>query len=908
MNKDFFIENEYVKKQYLNIPGEKWVDKLKYAFNEVDSTNSGKISKEQFLKSRLQYVISNEPMSLSQVSSFFDQINASNDSTITWDQLSDFLMAQQQAEMILATEQNLTIEYVGPEPSVWKQYKRGGRIIKVFYIVAIDNYAVLSDKALNFWDPKTCTISRTFSENEEFIDMALIPSFSRIAIAKANRTVIFYDIRSFVKAKEFISASEVPGDLRTSSKDTAIDIERKLSALDLPLFNKTTALGSWNAKPFLFVGDQDGYIEVFLIETNIALKSKLQITKLSLTRIHSSDITRIMYVDALESFASCSHDGSIKLWKFDEATSSITVINSFKFPDLRLSWIEFVAQTKEFVAITTSHCIAAWRSFTRIWKICETPGYPVTTLIPISISREESWVLTINSNNLVSTYLMPGLNKVDNWYLPTNCHSVCAPSASFIYEGKLFFVGIYMSCWKILCGNSDVAKPHKNAIVGLAISSDSKVASIDRSGTIFLWELSTGKKVRQLNVPDSECVSLAAFDSDCKKLAVAVDDGSIMMLSANSGSILGKIESKNLFGKITAVAFGDLGKNQSLFVSCVSKVIYKFDIITGNRFRYQSSYAGHTEQISFMCVLKKFYLLSIGEGRELFVWKSKSNPIKYAFDDEPTVACDIPNNQIQFIVGDVAGRIHIMSVNSTDHFSVIDAFCMTKEIPISSLCISKRILAVGNNLGFVRVIAINETLELKEIIRTNTDVVKYMATSDEFDILVTAGFDAEMAAYSFVDSLFVGRFGKNKLWNFSKRDTWIKEQPTPSIPYLFRSEEYDSDDDIEKEYSFNEREVSPADIHSINANKAKNSPILPQQQEEFSVSSCRRVIDEVEEMYNTKYGTRKKCSSDNIIKKIEEESRPKREPKFEVKDISLNLFNEDGVFKTIYKQKKPSNK
>ena len=67
-------------------------------------------------------------------------------------------------------------------------------------------------------------------------------------------------------------------------------------------------------------------------------------------------------------------------------------------------------------------------------------------------------------------------------------------------------------------------------------------------------------------------------------------------------------------------------------------------------------------------------------------------------------------------------------------------------------------------------------------------------------------------------------------------------------------------------------------------------------------------IDRIDDMYNTKYGSRKDTESEQIIKRIEEERKPKKLPKFVFKDIELELFNDDGVFKTIYKTENPKYK
>ena len=158
--------------------------------------------------------------------------------------------------------------------------------------------------------------------------------------------------------------------------------------------------------------------------------------------------------------------------------------------------------------------------------------------------------------------------------------------------------------------------------------------------------------------------------------------------------------------------------------------------------------------------------------------------------------------------------------------------------------------------------------------------------------------------FSFTDNLYLGRLGKTKFWDFDDQSTWLQKQPT---------EEFDFEDDEEEdEFIFDEESGTYYSRHQSMARMPKYSTseesLLKPQEEDFTAAQCKKVIEEIEEMFNTKYGKKKETDADRIVKRL---AQPKEDPlrkRLVIKDIDISLFNEDGVFKTIYNPKQKSDK
>ena len=182
---------DYVNRITSRIPGTEWIDKLKFAFNEADKSKNGKVTRKNFVESKIKYLLSTEEeMTDKEINDLFDQINSSGDDTINWYQFADFVMAQQQAQRCAEISSKLDLEYEGPPPAVWKNFVRGAKNIKSIYVPTIDKIVALTERGVNFWDAKTCTISDKFVTNEVLIDMAYISPFQKLALAQNNRKII----------------------------------------------------------------------------------------------------------------------------------------------------------------------------------------------------------------------------------------------------------------------------------------------------------------------------------------------------------------------------------------------------------------------------------------------------------------------------------------------------------------------------------------------------------------------------------------------------------------------------------------------------------------------------------------------------------------------------------------------
>jgi hypothetical protein len=75
------------------------------------------------------------------------------------------------------------------------------------FIRSLGQIVALFETHMTFYDISECIPVRVFQERENFIDFTYMPCVYKIVIAKQNRQVIFYDIRTHEKHPFAISAT-----------------------------------------------------------------------------------------------------------------------------------------------------------------------------------------------------------------------------------------------------------------------------------------------------------------------------------------------------------------------------------------------------------------------------------------------------------------------------------------------------------------------------------------------------------------------------------------------------------------------------------------------------------------------------------------------------------------------------
>lgn len=844
-----------------NVPGNTWVEKIKYAFDEVDVNHKKYISLEQWMSSKLGLIVGSEKLENDRLREYFFQIDSNSDGVVSWEELIEYLTCQQRNINADAFDKNLNLVHVAPDLATAHKFRKTTDCLKVIYVRYIEQIITLTESALTFWN-LDCNQSFHFTDTDGFVDFCYLSCLSRLAIATKNRKIIFLDIKTKSKMPFSIKATVDDDDIPQLSLD---DTKEKLRNFKRhpkpPLYHISTSICSNPEQPLIYVGNQEGRIEIFSLFPSQKVRYSWDAERIKVKILHKGPISQITYLPTMSSFASSGDDGCIYIWKFDEKTKLFSISYSFKeTSSIPINSFVFDERTGSIIYILPAHYFGQWRIFTNQRSIKETPSQMIGLIANVSISEESSFIITVSTNNYISIYTPPNLDLISSWFMNYH-HFLCPPSKAIYINNHLYLVGNYISCWHCQTADSDGLPPHKNPLIdALANDTFGRIITCDETGDIFSWDITSGNKLLSFNLSEKESV-VTSIRSDAlnRRLVVGYSNGEIKIVSAISGSLLSDNHKELLDGGCNYVIFATLASNKYIVAANGRNSIVFYEDHPSKYMRFLRSFHGHTEQISKIYNLKNTYLLSIGMGNELFLWNHKLTvpSFRYSLPNEPTTAADLPFSDSLFLVGDVHGFVHIMNKENQKPISSVNVFKMNILSPISYIESSENLMliVIGNREGYIKYCSFeDDKLIEKEMFCAHFDAIESLAISDKFKIVVSSGRDGEVRVW-FIDELkFVGCLGKHKKWKLDDRSTF-QELPFETEKELFIEKNKDEQTKVENSNfkidfgsKFNTSVISKnGEIINTNEDEDELSPYKPVTQPEFVLPSSEKLFKDIEE-------------------------------------------------------------
>lgn len=763
-----------------NLPGKTWIEKLRVAFEEAANSNGQEVCLERWTKSNLKYLIEDTILSDEQMTEYFSQIDANTDFVISWNELVAYIMMHQKNLTGSNIDKKLNLTFFAPDEVTIQKNKRSSTCLRARYIHALEQIITLTETTLTFWNME-CIPIRSFTDKEKFVDFCCLDSIFKLAIAKQNRQIIFYDLRNHSKLNYFISATLDSNAVQHYNSDETKLAISNCKRRRIPLFNTPTAMESLPEYPYLFIGDQEGRIEVFHVHGSRAGKSEWTSTRIKHAKVHTQAVSQILYIPQLDVFTSSSIDGTLAIWHFSLKTNKLSIEQVFKEPNrLPITSFCYEHRTRDYIYNTPSHCFGIWRTGTLHSQTVETNTQLISTMTIATLPPESSFLVTITKNNFFSLYRIPNMEPCGNWFMGLQ-HELCPPTAALCTGDMLYLVGAFVSAWKVENGNGTGLRACTNPIVNVHVNTlFKKVLTCDNHATIASWDMLTGEKEFSFSLEEKDAtVTCFAIDTSQRRTAVGYDNGLVHIVTANSGSILYTIEPSQLEGGCHALLFAQIFGNRKLLCSNGNKSVVLFADIQGNRMAFHRNFVGHTENVESMAVLKERVIVTLGSEKEMFLWSvPQQNPlIKYQLPGEPTIAADIPSSSDTFLAGDMTGCIHVMRLDSPTPIKTIDVFGMSINSPITSIVIMKTrpYIYLSNMHGYMKIMNVEADGSFTEhhTFRPHPMGIINVCASEQDRVFVTAGLDQDVKMWTMDPVNCIGVIGLMRKWKINEPKTWF---------------------------------------------------------------------------------------------------------------------------------------
>ncbi|MCL2211012.1 MAG: caspase family protein [Treponema sp.] len=356
---------------------------------------------------------------------------------------------------------------------------------------------------------------------------------------------------------------------------------------------------------------------------------------------HSEAVFSVTFSSDNRQIISYSSDNAIKLWD----TTTGKEIKTFYIQSFRVNSIAFSSDSKQIVSGSSDNTI----------KLFDTATGKEIRTFSCNQSLEFSVALSSDGKQIISS----GNKTIKLWNAQTGQEIKTFSGGSGIfssdgrqvvnifhdnkynYSVELRDVRTYLVTRTFSIGYHEfldtvvLSQDGKNMVVGSNYTMD--------SGTIKLWDVSTGREIRTFN--HSGRVSSLAFSSDGKQILSGSSSGAISLWDISTGH-----EIKTILGHsntVTSVMFSPDGKK---ILSAGDRTIKIWDASTGNEER---TFSGHSDWVS--CVAysldgkqivssgdKKIKLWNAQTGREIKTFSGYSgyvNSLAFSPDNKKIISC-----------------------------------------------------------------------------------------------------------------------------------------------------------------------------------------------------------------------------------------------------------------------------
>lgn len=904
-----------------NSANNEWIIQLKSAFNDADERKRGYLTKSQFCISKLPSLISESTLTPEEPSLLYDKLNFSNDNRLTWKRLVDYMIVQHQSDKNLEERSDFKIKYIKPDDSVLRLYKKQQKYLKSFYLSDTHQIVSLSNECLQFWSPESCEVTEEFSNKEfKFIDCTIMPNLQLIAIITDKRTIIYYDMKYGTGGKNYISATLKRKDLQRLTIGQSVKLIDSLKSKKIQLFHKSTCIGAHPDQNILYVGDEEGIVEVFSVIRTSIFMSDFSTERLAWFQIHDSEVSTIEYVKQFGSMVSSSYDGTIKVWDYDTNRHECRLRSLQNISGKSITKLYFDTMSNLFVFTTTTHNIGTWAMYTNSLKMIDIPPSEIRNCIVIPYNCDISYILTISSKNFVTVYFLRTLEYITSFLLKDK-HFNCVPTTSQYCNNCLYLLGSYMTAWKVVSYTDDGIKPHKEKIIFAEVKGDS-LYTIDETGVFIHWNMLTGEKQKIFSISPIKGQIIRDVTCNKDRIAEICADGSIRIVGIDSGLEISSIPKNQLERKTLCVKFGKIGSTKYLFAAGRSKILYMFSDLPGNKFRYLRSLTGHSEIIEKIYIIKNLFTLTIGAVKEIFLWDTKCIQIRYTIPGEPIVAIDLKGFNDIFIITDTLGNINFMSTHRHTPLESKKAFELKKDAPLSAITQFGDHIIVGNTIGYVAVYLLEHisggyTCNFVCLCRSHIVPIMFLSVHKRSSTIVSVGQDGKVLLYSMQHRSFVGSIGTFVYWDLANRETWKCDPPVDEDNTLFTRimstvHQDEIDDKLSEIHKVRTSPNSPDLFHgkrinNISSLQSNDSGDAEEDEKEYIPMTLERASDIINQFVEQYSLVSAKPVVSEYLKIPEKPEPPKRIP-YQTKileyDKTQPLFNPDGNIRSIIPEKK----
>ncbi|OHS95060.1 EF hand family protein [Tritrichomonas foetus] len=840
------------QKQRENTQQRRFISQLRHAFEEVDISNDGFIDVEQWNNSKLREIIHDGNLSDSEFIDYFRRIDANNNEVITWSELVHYLMKDiSSVDFVKSNDAVQFIDKSMASPVHTKSQMHRESVKSITQCLNTGEYITLSDDSIRFWNPADLSFKRHILDPGNFSACVVFENTLTLAVATTSRRLIFFNLDTLALLPIEISASPSPKTIHKMTLNDARNALKILESPQMPMFNSPSTMAIMssgspviattvpppinsmttptvssatasiskgsslthksitNKKPKkeaetkksdgFFVGDDQGIIEAFKLVAPLRRQgTDFTIDRVGRCQVHNGLISQIIPIDSFETYASASHDNTIKLWKYDIYTKSFTIVRVFQDDQPVLSII-FSSHQKVIASCSSARDAFVW-SLSPPRKIFKLGShYNQLQLITDYITTtNERYILTMTNKKEFRLWDSVNYRMVREWSDPS-----CPEwkyTAAFFDERRHVLIAAHRDIIKWAEDESALleskeAHTHRRPIVGCFLSNAfGQIVTIDSVCSIRVWNVETGTMASSHNEPrayGNSDICTATLDCSGRRLLTSDFKNNVLMRNYNSGSELATLNLPHTSSLITILNSCTIGGRDYLIRAGWDKTIALFCEAEQYHYELHRMFSGHSTDISAVAGFNIGVISGTING-EIFSWTFDSHiPIAAKeLVSHATVEFLIIINDKYLVVGDSACTMSLFSlpkllpITSFEFSHGIYSPCslsaaVCERVESSNKSDMCYILYTADTLGYVQTWKIMigsldndiKISKLNDISRLSNDEINKLIVYNDFFIVCCV--DSCVRVFTKEDFAYIGFFSDESSWSLDDESTWV---------------------------------------------------------------------------------------------------------------------------------------
>mmetsp|Transcript_26337 Transcript_26337/g.67097 ORF Transcript_26337/g.67097 Transcript_26337/m.67097 type:complete len:1002 (-) Transcript_26337:5721-8726(-) len=753
---------------------------------------------EEFVESFGTLLGSNN-LSQLQLNHLFMKIDADANGSIDWDEFTNY--------MFIGRKGDTDLEEVGSDNHFENMKKEhddkgachNGMINRILHVKDIDKYLTGgTDGVVKVWKGTSLSYERTVPVCQAWItDLAFFPHSRKLVVASMDRRLTYYD-------------------LHRASFDLA-DVEKELAGSPLCLDKARI-----KEKDYLVVGDSKGEVRISPLRTDRKplMSSTSKGPRMHIgndddpnTRImkkkHSDWVTKVRFVNDLNSIISCSMDSTINIYDLAEEGRLIGTMSDHQKSVHDFDW------SHKFNIIAScglERTALIWNPGTRR-SLAELRGH-TSSIQAVKMMDSANQIISLGTDKTIKI-----------WDVRTfRCLQTITDSSMYRPENRISSIATDHTRQRIIIGTNalngykrvktdEELRFHEHSICAALFNPKfSQIVSGDDGSVVCVWSAETGELVfRFSDLHGSAKITDLHFDHIGRRMLTAASDGTVKMWNFNNGQLLKEFANES-DAEISSVLYINEGGLQFIVGAGWNRevIVWEEEEESNEPIEPIVSFSGgHDHDIISMAFTPPAWLATGDYDGRIVLWNLASGTMRQQvyipehsevtrFQRSILTLTFLPKKNGSLIATTNNGNLHVFTftTKSAMEFEMsIDLNSLPRprneRLVASSAMVNDdcSMLITGYTQGYVTVWDISgyeartkqePSTAFKPLFhwKAHSDSVNSVDFMDEQKMIITASSDRKIVLWTF-EGRKVGTCGQRDLWDLSKPDTYAETSAEP---------------------------------------------------------------------------------------------------------------------------------